>query len=258
MARSDFFGGGGSGFSSTKASNNTCSSCFHSLAEIGDLKKARPMISSENGFHGGSPEAHQQFWPKTFGSQLGRMKKKTKQKNLPSTHTLQKVGEKIIQSNHHPILFFVSDTHCFSFFSCWCCWTLHLKSDCFLCEKSWSDYLRDRAFDNISTRSMNLVKHPLKTTRDVKTETKHTSPFCSTEPKKITVNWFPFLCFNFSGNSLPSSFNSLPPKKKKKKSWHTDSFYVTRVKTASWRPYANGGGWKVNVIFRFHVSFPWW
>lgn len=118
MARSDFFGGGGSGFSSTKASNNTCSSCFHSLAEIGDLKKARPMISSENGFHGGSPEAHQQFWPKTFGSQLGRMKKKTKQKNLPSTHTLQKVGEKIIQSNHHPILFFVSDTHCFSFFSC--------------------------------------------------------------------------------------------------------------------------------------------
>lgn len=86
MARSDFFWGGGSGFSSTKASNNTCSSCFHSLAEIGDLKKARPMISSENGFHGGSPEAHQQFWPKTFGSQLGRMKKKNKTKK-PAFHT---------------------------------------------------------------------------------------------------------------------------------------------------------------------------
>ena len=94
MARSDFFLGGGSGFSSTKASNNTCSSCFHSLAEIGDLKKARPMISSENGFHGGSPEAHQQFWPKTFGSQLGRMKKKQNKKTcLP--HTLsRKLGKK--------------------------------------------------------------------------------------------------------------------------------------------------------------------
>lgn len=95
MARSDFFWGGGSGFSSTKASNNTCSSCFHSLAEIGDLKKARPMISSENGFHGGSPEAHQQFWPKTFGSQLGRMKKNKTKKPAFHTHTLsRKLGKK--------------------------------------------------------------------------------------------------------------------------------------------------------------------
>lgn len=64
MARSDFFGGGGSGFSSTKASNNTCSSCFHSLAEIGDLKKARPMISSENGFMGEARKLTNSFGPR--------------------------------------------------------------------------------------------------------------------------------------------------------------------------------------------------
>lgn len=171
--------------SSTKASNNYALHVFTPLLKLAISR--RPMISSKNGFHGGSREALQQFWPKKFGSSWDGWKK-TKQKIFPSTHTLQKVGEKSFNKTYGQIT--IQFTFCefllvtlivFLFFRCW---TLHLKWDCFLCEKSWGDYLRDRTFDNMSTRSVNLVKHPLKTTRDVKTETKHTSPFCSREPKK--------------------------------------------------------------------------
>ena len=38
----------------------------------------------------------------------------------------------------------------------------------FFVRKELSDDLRDRKIDNISTRPVNLLKHPLKTTRGVK------------------------------------------------------------------------------------------